>query len=917
MIFNHKSEEALLRAQAGGKAFHLAALEKEGFPVPSWISLSTEAHRRFLHAFEANHGSLPLDPTTEAEFQTLENRFVAMPMDEGFRSQLKHALEEAVLGAIWVAVRSSALGEDSAENSFAGQFSSFLFQKGFDQIEASVKRCWASAYSLRSAVYRRERYAASDPVRMGVVIQKMVNAESSGVAFSRHPIRLLDRDHLLVSSVWGLGEGLVSGELDADHFEVPRLISARTDAQSPPEIKSHIVEKAEQRVMDSERGGIRAAAVPAERQAVASLTREQIIQVSELALGAERSFGFPQDVEWAFEGGKLFCLQSRPITQLPPDGHFDAHANGDEVTLWDNSNIIESYCGVTTPLTFTHVSRSYREVYYQFCGIMGVPPHIVAENEPVFRNMISLVRGRIYYNLMNWYRLIFLFPGAATSKSFMETMMGVKQGLKPELVSLFDFLSKPPYYSPLKKVYLIFIALYRYIFTQPYIVRFQNRLESICQPLEDKGFRQMSFSQQVAVYRMLEEDLLKKWDAPIINDGRCMVAFGFLKALTKKWLSDQGAATTAHDTLQNDLLCGEGDLKSTEPTKTLMRIAAEIDSDGGEVRETFLRESPQTLWRKMQDGFAPKQYDAFRTFLKKFGFRCVNELKLEEPDLHDDPSFVIDSVRSYVRMKTYSVDKMEAREKEIRIQAEKKVRDRLGGPKRWVYFVILKWARRAVSDRENLRFDRTRVFGITRHLFRAMGGNLVKMGFLKREDDVFYLALDELIGFQEGRSLSLNLDRIAASRREEFDRYRKTQAPPDRFLTRGTAGSSFRYPSVLAENDLLKVENLVRDPSRLYGTPCCPGIIEGVVRVANTLKDAEGMNGEILVTERTDPGWVPLYPSCSGLLIERGSLLSHSAVVARELGLPTIVGISGGLMKRLKTGMRVRIDASSGEVQIL
>ena len=129
---------------------------------------------------------------------------------------------------------------------------------------------------------------------------------------------------------------------------------------------------------------------------------------------------------------------------------------------------------------------------------------------------------------------------------------------------------------------------------------------------------------------------------------------------------------------------------------------------------------------------------------------------------------------------------------------------------------------------------------------------------------------------------------------------------------------SLRYPSVLADGDLLQDMVLKSDdPNLLYGTPCCPGIVEGVVRVAHELSDTKSLQGEILVTSRTDPGWVPLYPSCSGLLIERGSLLSHSAVVARELGLPAIVGISGGLMTRLKTGMRVRIDAGKGEVRIL
>ncbi len=911
LIFTAETNEDTLRAKAGGKARHMAMLERASFPVPAWISLSTEAHRLFLQQFP---GGAPQEPSTEDEFEALERAFLKLPLDGAFEAQLKRSLESRGLLSEWVAVRSSAVGEDSAEASFAGQFSSFLFQKGWDAVAQSIKKCWASAHTLRASAYRREQGFSASPVRMGVVIQKMVNARCSGVAFSRHPIRIADRDQLLISSVWGLGEGLVSGELDADHFEVPRLLSAREDSAHPTAVQSHIVEKTEMRVMDAAQGGLKAAQVDAALVSAPSLTHHEVVKVAELVMGAEHSFGSAQDIEWAFEGEKLYCLQSRPITGIPADGHFDPRANGDEVTLWDNSNIIESYCGVTTPLTFSYVNRAYREVYYQFCRVMGVPEKYIAESEPVFRNMLGLIRGRVYYNLLNWYRLIFLFPGAATSKGFMETMMGVKQGLKEgkaqEIESLFGFLSNPPHYSGPKKAYLIGLSLYRYFFIAPVIVRFQNRLESICGPLEAQGFRGMSFNQQVALYISLEERLLKKWDAPIINDGRCMVAFGFLKALTAKWLE-------GNETLQNDLLCGEGDLKSTEPTKMLMRIAARVDQGPADIRQTFMDFPAEELWIKLQAGVAPEIYKLFREFLKKYGFRCVNELKLEEPDLHDDPSFVIESVRNYVRMRAYSVEKMETREAEIRRTAEAQARAKIGGLKRRFYFFILRWARRAVSDRENLRFDRTRVFGIVRHIFRAMGGNLVKMGLIEREEDVFYLTVEELLAFQEGRGVSIDFAGVIALRRKEFDRYRKTQSPPDRFLTRGAVGSSLRYSAILAEEDLLRSENEVRDPNKLYGTPCCPGIVEGVVRVAGTLKDAQGLNGEILVTERTDPGWVPLYPSCSGLLIERGSLLSHSAVVARELGLPTIVGISGGLLKRLKNGQRIRIDATKGEITLL
>jgi rifampicin phosphotransferase len=295
----------------------------------------------------------------------------------------------------------------------------------------------------------------------------------------------------------------------------------------------------------------------------------------------------------------------------------------------------------------------------------------------------------------------------------------------------------------------------------------------------------------------------------------------------------------------------------------------------------------------------------------------VNELKLEEPDLHDDPSFVINSIASYVRTGSYEIGGMEERERAIRAAAEEKVRAKLTGLRWGLYSWVLTQARRAVKNRENLRFARTKVFGVCRHLFRAIGRKLAALGLLDQERDVFYLTVDEIVAFVEGRAISASLASLARLRKKEYQAYDDTAPPPDRLLTFGAVGASLGQTAVLAEGDLLRSTEESTDPNVLKGTPCCPGIIEGVVRVVKDLKDAEGINGEILVTGRTDPGWVPLYPSCSGLLIERGSLLSHSAVVARELGLPTIVGVNGGLMSRLKTGDRVRVDAGKGEIRIL
>ncbi len=895
-ILDAASDQAEVLQHGGGKTGHLYRMQKAGYPVPDWFCVSAQVYADFLRALKGQ--------IETADF--VEDELLKIFKKASVADAATRVVEAEIARRGWtdqfLAVRSSGIGEDSVEHSFAGQYASFLYQKGAAQIQDALLRCWASAYSKRNIAYRRAHGLWQNGIGMAVVIQKMVNSEAAGAAFSRNPLQAGDRDHLLVSSVWGQGEGLVSGELDADHFIVHRgsLIATAKIAE-----KTHALTQAPA-------GGLQKSGVSPAKVMQASLSMTEVEAVARMVLKLEQDFGCPQDVEWAFEKGRLYCLQTRPITSLPADALFDSSVNGGEPVIWDNSNIIESYCGVTTPLTFTHVNRCYREVYIQFCRVMGVPESVIRDHAPMFRNMLGLIRGRIYYNLVNWYRLLFLFPGAASNKGYMESMMGVKQGLNPELIPLFDFLNNPPRYALWRKVKLLILTAYRLLRSRKYVDEFMALIERIYAPLEKVDFTRKSLPEQLALYRELEESVLKRWTAPIVNDTRCMLAFGLLKTLTTQWLGAGNAS------LQNDLLCGVGDLKSTEPAKLLMKIARVVDLGPAHVRERFLREGAGELWQSLRSGFAPDIHALFQDFLQRYGFRCPNELKLEEPDLHDDPSVVITSVQSYVRMKNYPVERMERGEAAIRENAEDKVRAALSPLRRLIYNRVLRWARRAVRDRELLRFERTRTFGVTRRLFRGMGCNFVRLGVLSDARDVFYLTLEEIIAFQEGRTVLNDFKKLVLLRRQEFTAYADTPAPPDRLLTRGAVGSCLAYPGLLAENDLRVAENAAAAEAGIFrGTPCSPGVVEGAIRVVHGYKDAEGLNGEILVTERTDPGWVPLFPACSGLIIERGSVLSHSAVVARELGIPTIVGVNANPMRRLKTGQRVRMDAGKGEVKIL
>ena len=213
-------------------------------------------------------------------------------------------------------------------------------------------------------------------------------------------------------------------------------------------------------------------------------------------------------------------------------------------------------------------------------------------------------------------------------------------------------------------------------------------------------------------------------------------------------------------------------------------------------------------------------------------------------------------------------------------------------------------------NRENTRFCRTRVYGIVRRMFYGIGHDYANKMIINAPEDIFYLSLDELKGSFEGTNTITNIKKVIELRKEEYKAYADAE-PDNRFHTRGPVYWRNRHTPPPVEVDLSELAE-----NELKGLPCCPGIIEGVVKVIINPDDDLTLNGEILVTHRTDPGWIPLYPSAKALLVERGGLLSHSAIVAREMGLPTIVSIQD-LTKRLKTGDKIRMNGETGLIEIL
>jgi rifampicin phosphotransferase len=861
----------------GGKAATLAVLLAAQLPVPGWFALTPRA-------FEA-----ALTPSQRHAVDEGAPDLDAVLLDVRASSDVRFELAQALASLLpeggRFAVRSSAVEEDGAKHSFAGQLESFLFVPR-EQVGEAVAHVWRSAFSERILVYRREHGLTGAVARPAVLIQRMVDADVSGVAFSADPVSG-SREVAVVAAVPGLGTGLVTGGLDADTFHVDRegRITKREIA----------VKTAAHRYSPTSGDRVKAVPVPPDEARAQSLRDDQVSAVAELARRVESLLGLPQDIEWAYEGDHLHLLQARPITGI--DGKAVA---GGAAVIWDCSNIAESYSGVTTPLTFSFARRGYHEVYRQFLKLVGVSSSVIDENDDSLRNMLGLVQGRIYYNILNWYRLLALLPGYSLNRRFMEQMMGISESLPPEALPAPASIEHAGRLSEITRVIRTLIGLtWSHLTLSRNIHRFYARLDEVVgSSRPDLSGR--SPEELVVYYRTLERRLIKHWDAPLVNDFFAMIFYGVLRRLVASWCADTDG------TLQNGLLAAGGGMVSAEPAAR-MRLMAELAASNPQLAEA-LRSAPldTTLISVAQATEFEREY---RAYLEKFGDRCLGELKLESHTLHDEPLMLLRMVGVLAAQLTESPESTntQARGSETRAAAEARAADALRGRplRRLVFQWVLAKARQRVRDRENLRFERTRVFARARQIFVELGGRLCSLGVIVDPSDVFYLEAEEVLGFVSKSGTTTDLAGLVRLRRAEFDRYRSLAAPPDRFKTRGLA-----QPPV----DLAEPKGVVDlDDDSRHGTGCSSGTVRGPVRVIKDPRNASLKDGEILVAERTDPGWIMLIVSARGLITEHGSLLSHSAIISRELGLPAVVGLPRAT-SWLKDGDWVELEGASGRV---
>lgn len=570
-----------------------------------------------------------------------------------------------------------------------------------------------------------------------------------------------------------------------------------------------------------------------------------------------------------------------------------------EKKIYDNSNIAESYAGVTTPLTFSFARYVYQEVYRHFSKMMGASDKLIQDNKFTFEHMIEFIGHRIYYNLNSWYTMLSFFPAYKFSSEFMEKMMGVEKRNVFTLEKSYGFFSKYFFYFPimiLQSIKIIFI----FSLLERRMKKFSKYFEGVFSELNTTNLDKLNLDELKQLYNEAENRLLARWKIPIANDFAVMVSAGLADKLFKKWLASNKAYSYMTSGVNKPLT-------SLDPGNKIIHIAHLIRQDEN-IKNLFLdgcseEEILELLRGKLKTHGVTH---AIESYLEDFGTRMPNELKLESETLTENPKNLISILKKLIKTDN---SLRETKRADLRDDSFKKLRL----PKRVFLKWLLRWAGNSIRRREEARFYRTLIFGHVRRIFLAIGQKLAREKIIKNERDIFYLTIEEIFVIIDGKQLSSTPDLIVEQRQRGFEKWQNLSLP--------RRIESAKDIPIIEEEILgkqLATQNTLSD--KLIGrVASCPNKLATFSGIALTLKSFDpsaDFEGKILVTSQTDPGWTIIFPFLKGVVVERGGMLSHAAIVARELNIPCIVGAERAT-DVIASGMNIRLDLQSGLIQKL
>ncbi|ASN18656.1 PEP/pyruvate-binding domain-containing protein [Arthrobacter sp. YN] len=878
----------------GGKAANLGELASAGLPVPPAFCLTTAAYRHALSAIgldEVLAAMKEADASQLDQLNGLAARARSLVLDAGIPHRIAEAVRSAYQqmgGDVPVAVRSSATAEDLAFASFAGQQDTFLNVVGADSVLEAVSRCWASLWTDRAVTYRTTNGIDHASVTLAVVVQEMVDSATAGVMFTANPVTG-NRYETVIDASPGLGEAVVSGAVDPDQYVVDvrrGAVVKRTVGDRQVEIRA-IPGGGTERV---ERSTGSSRDQPGDSNPQPCLSDHQVLGLVDLGREVQLHYGSPQDTEWAIDHeGKLWLTQARPITTLYPQTTRTPPVPGEHAFL--NFSLAQGLTRPLTPMGLAGIrliaSSVARTAAFDVPDPRSGPPPYYEAGQRIFFDLTAVVRSRVgraivprVFDLMEA-RSAVLIRGLFDDPRFTVTTRTPLKLIR--------------HVAPVAAKYRVPETLFRGLFRPASaLVRVEKPGSDLRSTLAVP--QQATAHQRIGhVQRILGEEVFAT-----VPQVLPLPALGFaMLALVKKLLGDQAPYSELQTVIR-----GLPNNITTEMDLALWQLAAEIRKDPDAVASMTGRTAAE-LTEQYRDEKLPVAAQAgVSSFLGTFGHRAVAEIDLGMPRWSDDPTHILGVVTNYLRLadgseapdQQFTRAARDADEQVARFVARARTKSPLHAA---VVRMALDRTRRFAGLRELPKYNLVLGLSVARKQLLLIGNELAAAHRIKRPEDIFFLDLDEA----ETALAGDDLQELVAERRAAYGQELRRRHIPRVLMSDGT------------EPEAAPGTSGTQRPGTLSGSPASTGRVTAPARVIMDPVGAHLEPGEILVAPSTDPGWTPLFLTAGGLVMEMGGPNSHGAVVAREYGIPAVVGVPDAT-SRISTGQRVTVDGAAGTVAV-
>lgn len=845
----------------GGKGLHLGELSKiEGIQVPEGFCVTTEAYQKAIEPNETYqallHRLTMLNAEAREQMGEISREIRQTILDVEIPSDVADAVVRYLsrFGEEQAyAVRSSATAEDLPHASFAGQQDTYLNIIGVDAILQHIRKCWASLFTDRAVMYRVQNGFDHRQVYLSVIVQKMVFPQASGILFTADPMSG-SRKLLAIDAGYGLGEALVSGIVTADHYKVRE-----------GEIADKRIATKTLAIYGRKEGGTETKPIDPDLQKTQTLTDDQILRLARIGRRIEAYFGQPQDIEWCLAQDTFHIVQSRPITTL-----FPIPAENDQ----------ENH---------VYISVGHQQMMTDPIKPLGLSFYLLTTPAPM-----RTAGGRLFVDVA---------PRLATSagrEALLDTV-GSDPLIKGALMTIIerDFIKLLPHDPTAPVPGRGNTGMPAAFESDPAIVsdlikRSETSIEELKQNIQGKSGPDL-FDFILEDIQELRRILFDLQSTAVFMAA--MNASAWINDNMNAWLGEKNAADTLSQSVDGNI--------TSEMGLALMDVADVIRPYPEVIDYLQLTKDDNFLDELVKFDGGQESRDAIQGFLDKYGMRCAGEIDLTRTRWSEKPITLVPLILGNIKnfepnasRRKFEQGRREALAKEQElIHRLKQLPD--GEQKAKETRRMIDLVRNFIGYREYPKYGMVNRYFVYKQALLKEAERLVQAGVIREKEDIYYLAFEEL--HEAARTKKLD-DRIISKRKEEYQRYEKLSPP--RVMT--------------SDGEIIRGEyNRENLPDgALAGLAVSSGVIEGRARVMWNMEDADLEDGDILVTAFTDPSWTPLFVSIKGLVTEVGGLMTHGAVIAREYGLPAVVGVENatGL---IKDGQRIRVNGTEGYVEIL